>query len=67
MRQSFYPLPITSQWYCNIHATELAPSIVYLYLLQTLVTAYGTQPDITRCLDSRTFYICPRVNPDGAE
>ncbi|BAY96130.1 peptidase M14, carboxypeptidase A [Tolypothrix tenuis PCC 7101] len=51
----------------NIHATELAPSIVCLYLLQTLVTAYGTQADITRCLDSRTFYICPRVNPDGAE
>ncbi|MEP6755836.1 MAG: M14 family metallopeptidase, partial [Chthonomonadales bacterium] len=23
--------------------------------------------DITRCLDTRTFYIGPRVNPDGAE
>lgn len=51
----------------NIHATELAPSSVCLYLLQTLVTGYGTNPDITRCLDTRTFYICPRVNPDGAE
>lgn len=51
----------------NIHATELAPSSVCLYLLQTLVTGYGTHPDITRCLDSRAFYICPRVNPDGAE
>lgn len=51
----------------NIHATELAPSSACLYLLQTLVTAYGTHPDITRCLDTRTFYICPRVNPDGAE
>jgi len=51
----------------NIHATELAPSSVCLYFLQTLVTAYGTHPDITRCLDTRTFYICPRVNPDGAE
>ncbi|MEH2257301.1 M14 family metallopeptidase [Nostoc sp.] len=51
----------------NIHATELAPSSVCLYLLQTLVTAYGTHPEITRCLDTRTFYICPRVNPDGAE
>ncbi|MDZ8051833.1 MAG: M14 family metallopeptidase [Aulosira sp. ZfuVER01] len=51
----------------NIHAVELAPSIVCLYLLQTLVTAYGTHADITRCLDTRTFYICPRVNPDGAE
>lgn len=51
----------------NIHATELAPSSACLYLLQTLVAAYGTHPDITRCLDTRTFYICPRVNPDGAE
>jgi murein tripeptide amidase MpaA len=51
----------------NIHATELAPSSVCLYLLQTLVTAYGTHPDITRCLETRTFYICPRINPDGAE
>jgi len=51
----------------NIHATELAPSSVCLYLLQTLVTGYGTNPDITRCLDTRAFYICPRVNPDGAE
>ncbi|OUL33464.1 carboxypeptidase [Nostoc sp. 106C] len=51
----------------NIHAVELAPSIVCLYLLQTLVTGYGTHSDITRCLDTRTFYICPRVNPDGAE
>ncbi|MBD2500394.1 M14 family metallopeptidase [Anabaena azotica] len=51
----------------NIHAIELAPSSVCLYFLQTLVTAYGTHPDITRCLDSRVFYICPRVNPDGAE
>ena len=51
----------------NIHATELAPSSVCLYLLQTLVTGYETHPDITRCLDTRAFYICPRVNPDGAE
>ncbi|MBV9389237.1 MAG: carboxypeptidase [Chroococcidiopsidaceae cyanobacterium CP_BM_ER_R8_30] len=51
----------------NIHSTELAPSSTCLYLLQTLVTSYGTHPDITRCLDTRTFYICPRVNPDGAE
>lgn len=51
----------------NIHATEIAPSSACLYLLQTLVTRYGTHPDITRCLDTRTFYICPRVNPDGAE
>ena len=51
----------------NIHATELAPSVACLYLLQTLVKGYNTDADITRCLDTRAFYICPRVNPDGAE
>jgi murein tripeptide amidase MpaA len=51
----------------NIHASEVSPSTACLYHLHTLVTQYGTDPDITRCLDSRVFYICPRVNPDGAE
>ncbi len=51
----------------NIHATELAPGTACLYLLQKLATGYGTDPDITRCLDSRAFYVSPRVNPDGAE
>jgi murein tripeptide amidase MpaA len=51
----------------NIHACEVAASSACLYLIQTLVTSYGTDLDITRCLDTRTFYICPRVNPDGSE
>jgi hypothetical protein len=28
---------------------------------------YGNDADITRALDSRAFYIVPRINPDGAE
>ena len=51
----------------NIHSVELAGSTACLYLLQDLVKGYGHCPDITRCLDTRAFYICPRVNPDGAE
>jgi murein tripeptide amidase MpaA len=51
----------------NIHATEVSPSSTCLYLINRLVTAYGENPDVTRCLDTRAFYICPRVNPDGAE
>ncbi len=51
----------------NIHASEVSPSSACLYLLNKLVTAYGTDPDVTRCLDTRAFYICPRLNPDGAE
>ena len=51
----------------NIHASEVSPSTAVLYLLHTLVTQYGSDPDVTRALDSRAFYLCPRVNPDGAE
>src|SRR5690606_5431603 len=51
----------------NIHASEVSPSSACLYLLNKLVTEYGKTDDISRCLDTRTFYICPRINPDGAE
>jgi murein tripeptide amidase MpaA len=51
----------------NIHATEVAASAANLYFLHTLVTQYGRDPDVTRVLDTRAFYVCPRINPDGAE
>ncbi|HSJ52919.1 MAG TPA: M14 family metallopeptidase, partial [Anaerolineae bacterium] len=46
---------------------EISPSSACLYLIRHLVTGYGHDPEVTRCLDTRTFYVCPRVNPDGAE
>lgn len=51
----------------NIHATEVSPSTACLYLINMLVTGYGSDDDVTRVLDTRAFYIVPRVNPDGAE
>jgi murein tripeptide amidase MpaA len=51
----------------NIHATEVAGSMACLYFLNHLVTRYGQDDDVTRCLDTRVFYVCPRLNPDGAE
>lgn len=56
-------------FYCdgNIHATEVSPTTACTYLLKKLVTEYGTNPDVTRALDTRAFYVVPRVNPDGAE
>jgi len=51
----------------NIHASEVSPASACLYLINRLATQYGSNADITRCLDTRAFYICPRVNPDGAE
>jgi murein tripeptide amidase MpaA len=51
----------------NIHASEVSPSTACLYLIDRLVTGYGADADVTRCLDTRAFYVCPRLNPDGAE
>ncbi len=51
----------------NIHASELAGGAAAVYLIDTLVKNYGKRDDVNRCLDTRTMYICPRINPDGAE
>ena len=51
----------------NIHSAELVASAAALRLIDHLLSGYGTDPEVTRCLDSRVFYICPRANPDGAE
>lgn len=51
----------------NIHASEVSASSACLYLIHKLLKDYGSEAEVTRCLDTRVFYICPRVNPDGAE
>jgi len=51
----------------NIHASEVAGSVACLYFINRLTAEYGRNADITRCLDTRALYICPRINPDGAE
>jgi len=51
----------------NIHSVEVSASAACLYLIQTLVSQYGKSADITRALDTRAFYVVPRINPDGAE
>lgn len=51
----------------NIHAAELTASTAVLYYLHQLVAAYGSDPKITQLLDTRALYLCPRLNPDGAE
>jgi len=51
----------------NIHASEVTASVALLHLLTRLCTGHGTDERVTRALDTRTFYVVPRVNPDGAE
>jgi hypothetical protein len=51
----------------NIHATEVTAGVAALALLERLTTGFGTDPTVTRALQTRTFYVVPRVNPDGVE
>src|SRR5580765_5991607 len=51
----------------NIHAAELTASTTVLYYLNQLVTSSGSDRQINQLLDTRAVYICPRLNPNGAE
>jgi murein tripeptide amidase MpaA len=51
----------------NIHAIEVTGSTAALHLLHRLLSGYGRDERVTRALDTRAFYVLPRLNPDGAE
>ena len=51
----------------HIHAEEVATSHTAMYTLWYLLTNYGEDELVTWLLDNTTFYVIPRMNPDGAE
>ncbi len=51
----------------NIHAAELTACTAALYYLHHLCSNDGIDARITHLLDTRVVYLCPRLNPDGAE
>ncbi len=51
----------------NTHAGEVTGSMAALYLIDRLLEGHGKDDHITRLLDEQTFYVLPRVSPDGAE
>ena len=51
----------------NIHAVELTGCTAALHLIHRLLATYGSDPKVTRALDTRAFYVIPRLNPDGSE
>ncbi len=55
--------------YCdgNIHAGEVAPSMILLHAADYLTQRFGRDKEVDHLLNTRTFYLLPRVNPDGAE
>lgn len=51
----------------NQHASEVTGGEVTLFLAHYLLTRYGSDPDVTRLIDTRVTYIVQRADPDGAE
>lgn len=51
----------------NTHAGEVTGCMISLYTAWHLVTKYGSDAKATNLLDTRTFYIVPRLSVDGAE
>jgi len=51
----------------NIHSMEWTGCTAALHLLHRLLTGYGDDETVTCALDTRVFYVIPRLNPDGAE
>ncbi len=51
----------------NIHSIEFTGGVAALHLVHHLVTGFGSDAQVTEALRTRTFYVAPRVNPDGVE
>lgn len=51
----------------NIHGNEIQGAEICLYTIWYLMENYGRNPEITRLVDERVFYIVPAVNPDGRQ
>jgi len=52
----------------NIHAVEVTGGVAALHLIHHLVDGYASgDTDVVEALRTRTFYVAPRVNPDGVE
>ena len=52
----------------NIHSVEVTGSVAALHLIDRLVNGFASgDAAIVEALRTRTFYVVPRVNPDGAE
>ncbi len=51
----------------NIHAGEVTASMTCLHIIDYLLENFSSNDDVTHLLNTRTFYVVPRANPDGAE
>ncbi len=51
----------------NLEGDHVVGSEVAMGMAEYLINGYGSDEEVTEILNKRTFYIAPRLNPDGAE
>jgi hypothetical protein len=51
----------------NIHANEVNGRQLLMYFAERILASYGSSPEVTRLVDSRTFYLLPMFDVDGGE
>lgn len=51
----------------NIHAGEVTSTMCAMHTIDYLVTNFGEDEEVTKLLNTKTFYVIPRVTPDGSE
>lgn len=51
----------------NTHAGEVTGGTTVLYAIHKLLTGYGSDANATELLDTRAFYVVPRIAVDGVE
>jgi Zinc carboxypeptidase len=49
----------------STHGNEYTGTEVALAMIDRLVSGYGSDPAIKRLIDTKAFYVCPVINPDG--
>ena len=51
----------------NMHTGEQTGAMLTLYMINWLLTQYGKDPQATRLVDTRTFYLRPKYQVDAAD
>ncbi|MFO7853517.1 MAG: M14 family metallopeptidase [Bacteroidota bacterium] len=49
----------------STHGNEFTGTEVCLYIIDKLVSSFGSDETITGLVENKAFYICPVINPDG--
>jgi hypothetical protein len=51
----------------NIHAGEITGRLYLMYFIERLLYDHGKNSEVTRLVDTRTFYVLPAFDADGGE